>query len=430
MSLEILLFKFNLSHINRYGEDSAMENRPLFILAGNGPYENLGCEAIVRGTVDILRKSFTNPYFLAVTHFDNPVQYATQKKNETDSDISHAMLYQPVRRLTIPWFRRLKTKIQGRHYNLLNSATWGKELSMCCAVLSIGGDNYSLDYGIPRFHIDLDDYVYDAKKPLIIWGASIGPFRKVPEFEAFMKEHFKKVTAFFVRESISMEYLADLGFTSNVFRAADPAFIMKPHEPSKGKLNIPILNDAIGLNLSPLLGEYVRGISSHEWTVKTAKIIEHIAVSLNRPIYLIPHVTVPHSNDYTHLCNAFSIIEKRDEIYLVPPVLSAQETKWLIGKMAVFAGARTHATIASLSQGIPTLSFAYSIKAYGINKDIFNDTQFCLDIDSIQPGIIVERLSHLLRHSKEIRKKIFKNLPNIRNMAQRAGEYLYQILYN
>ena len=43
------------------------KDRPLFILAGNGPYENRGCEAIVRGTVKILRNYFQDPSFLCVS---------------------------------------------------------------------------------------------------------------------------------------------------------------------------------------------------------------------------------------------------------------------------------------------------------------------------------------------------------------------------
>lgn len=46
-----------------------MSDRPIFILGGNGPYENRGCEAIVRGTVKILRKYHKNPTFVCISHF-------------------------------------------------------------------------------------------------------------------------------------------------------------------------------------------------------------------------------------------------------------------------------------------------------------------------------------------------------------------------
>ena len=51
------------------------EEHPLFILAGNGPYENRGCEAIVRGTTKILRRYYQNPEFISVSDFQNEDQY-------------------------------------------------------------------------------------------------------------------------------------------------------------------------------------------------------------------------------------------------------------------------------------------------------------------------------------------------------------------
>src|SRR5512137_2610975 len=67
-----------------------MENeRPCFILAGNGPYDNRGCEAIVRGTTKILRDSFREPRFICISHFQNENQFHSQRRNETDEAIIH-----------------------------------------------------------------------------------------------------------------------------------------------------------------------------------------------------------------------------------------------------------------------------------------------------------------------------------------------------
>jgi colanic acid/amylovoran biosynthesis protein len=47
------------------------EERPLFILAGNGPYTNRECEAIVRGPTKIFREHFKDPRFPCVTHIQS-----------------------------------------------------------------------------------------------------------------------------------------------------------------------------------------------------------------------------------------------------------------------------------------------------------------------------------------------------------------------
>ena len=64
-----------------------------FILAGNGPYENRGCEAIVRGTCVILRHYFSDPRFLVFSNFLNDQQYGSQVAAEVDPSIIHKKIH-------------------------------------------------------------------------------------------------------------------------------------------------------------------------------------------------------------------------------------------------------------------------------------------------------------------------------------------------
>ena len=70
-----------------------------------------------------------------------------------------------------------------------------------------------------------------------------------------------------------------------------------------------------------------------------------------------------------------------------------------------FTGARTHATIAALSSCIPTLSFAYSIKAKGINRDIFGHEGYCLGPDQITPEIVTARIESMLETRDQIKNE-------------------------
>lgn len=45
--------------------------------------------------------------------------------------------------------------------------------------------------------------------------------------------------------------------------------------------------------------------------------------------------------------------------------------KGIISRCRFFIGARTHATIAAYSTGVPTLVVGYSVKARGIARDLF-----------------------------------------------------------
>lgn len=107
--------------------------------------------------------------------------------------------------------------------------------------------------------------------------------------------------------------------------------------------------------------------------------------------------------------------------YLVSPEYNAAETKWIISQMALFAGARTHSTIAALSSGIPTLSFAYSIKALGINRDIFGHTDYCLEPTDLDAEAVASRVTSMLDESAAIRNDLAEKIPAVQKAALSAG---------
>lgn len=408
-------------------------DRPLFILAGNGPYDNRGCEAIVRGTVKILRKYFENPHFVCISHFQSDQQFEDQKRRESDSEIIHFSTRRLNKRKVIKSAWKLETWYDVFHY-AINKDTFFRSvyrdmvpfLSKAEAVLSIGGDNYSLDYGIPSLFTALDDLVISHKKPIILWGASVGPFSSKPDYEKYMSDHLRKVTGIYARESETIRYLESIGVTENVYPVADPAFLMDP-KPPQNEINIE--NDAIGINLSPLMGRYVTSGDSEKWIAMAGDIIAEVSKRTGRHIYLMPHVTSPHSDDYAFMQKVISRLrEINHNITLIPPHYDAAEKKWIISRMAFFTGARTHSTIAALSSGVPTLSLAYSIKARGINRDIFGHTEYCMESRDIEPDSIVSKIISMLDQETSIRTELRERIPKIQKSALDAGLILEQLI--
>jgi len=390
-----------------------------FLFVGNGPYLNRGCEAIVRGSAVVLRKFFDSPKFVSV-NFDLGSGFYPQ---EVDPDITHIPVQLGFGSYT--WFVRNIFRLFG--------TTWfpilEKQIPQSAAVLALGGDNYSLDYGRPELFLDLIDYTISRKCPYVIWGASVGPFAKLgPEYERYVLKKLKKATAIFVREDISFHYLVEHGLAETVRRVADPAFTMEPSPPQCLGFDIP--EGAIGLNLSPLLAQYLpHGSSSGAYLSLIIACIEQILKQFGRPVILIPHVTVAHSNDYDLLNKVFDNFYRQGKpVYLLSSELPAQEIKWVIGKLTCFAGARTHSTIAALSSGVPTLSFAYSIKAKGINQDIFGHDEYTLDPHQITPETVTNSIGLLLKNEKEIRQTLSTSIPEVKERAFQAGAYLREIL--
>ncbi|MGB4341705.1 MAG: polysaccharide pyruvyl transferase family protein [Dysgonamonadaceae bacterium] len=406
-----------------------MSEKPTFILAGNGPYDNRGCEAIVRGTVKILRHYYKDPSFLCVSFFQNQEQFEKQKKEEFDPAIMHKQVNKRQSKFDPKWFFSLPLR---KISPSMNKNWMYKEilpfLDKSEAVLSIGGDNYSLDYGVPKSFTYLDDVVLEKNRPLIIWGASVGPFDKIPEYERYMVNHLKQVTGIFARESTTIEYLNKNKIIDNVYRVADPAFLMDATEPKSDKY-IKIEEKSIGINLSPLMAKYTNGEDLEAWIKFASDILAEIAKEIDEHIYLIPHVTTPNSNDFLFLKAVNSHLEDfKEKITLISPIYNASETKWIISKMKLFAGSRTHSTIASLSSCVPTLSFAYSIKAKGINEDIFGHDNFCLSPKELNPKNVIEKIKLISDQSSEIKATLRESIPRIQERALYAGKFLNEII--
>jgi len=140
-------------------------------------------------------------------------------------------------------------------------------------------------------------------------------------------------------------------------------------------------------------------------------------------------VTSPHSDDHVFMQKAISKIQgKKGNITLIHPNYNAAETKWIVSRMTLFAGARTHSTIAALSSGIPTLSFAYSIKSQGINRDIFGHTDFCIEPTSLNAGAVSDRIVSMLNETTAIRSDLGSRIPGVQKMAMSAGMGLKRLI--
>lgn len=413
------------------------EERPLFILAGNGPYDNRGCEAIVRGTTKILREYFRDPLFLCHSSFQTEDQFRRQCQEEYDPAITHLRRCCINKDYIMHNFWKRETVKALCQYHLNREAYYAAIYRNLCpylksasAVLSVGGDNYHIDGRLPISFTILDDLVLAHRRPLVIWGASVGPFSAMPDYERYMSAHLQKVSGIFARESITIDYLKSIGVEENVQSVADPAFLMDPVKPDGIKDDHPIDEEAIGLNLSPLMAKYVTGGDLEAWADIAASIISAVTRKTEMPIYLIPHVTELGSNDdYSFMQRTLSLISGNNKnITLIPPTYNAAETKWIISRMTLFAGARTHSTIAALSSSVPTLSFAYSIKARGINRDIFGHTDYCLEPAALDAETVSSRLLSMLNEKTGIQEYLTERIPRFQRAALNAGMELKQLI--
>lgn len=408
-----------------------LNRRSHFLLVGNATNANRGCEAILRGTVAILKREFGADIRITNASWGTPQEIAVQASCETDPSVRHVSTQSRMNRWSAAaWKGRLARRIL--QTPPLPYPLWEQALQRSVVALSVGGDTYSLDYGRPDLFVGLDRRVRDYNVPLVLWGASVGPFEADPEYSPVVFDHLRSFAGITVRESISLEYLRQHGFGENVYQVVDPAFAMDVREPKENPIDENVLASAIGLNISPAMAKYVTGGDLDQWLARATDIVVALCRKTARPVVLVPHVHWPglSNDDY-----AFTgLIAERARPLLpggalaVVPKLSAAETKWVISRCAVFAGMRTHSTIAAISSCVPTLSFAYSVKARGLNQDIFGSDEFCMEPEDLGPAPVTERVCHLLDRASSVRIHLADRVPELIAGAFAAGPILRRIL--
>ena len=90
----------------------------------------------------------------------------------------------------------------------------------------------------------------------------------------------------------------------------------------------------------------------------------------------------------------------------------------------MFIGARTHATIAAYSTGVPTLVAGYSVKARGIAKDIFGtDQNYVLPVQGFTRNEdLTEAFRWLCENEQHIRKYLKDKMPEYCSKSLSAGD--------
>ncbi|HEU0305515.1 MAG TPA: polysaccharide pyruvyl transferase family protein [Lysobacter sp.] len=105
----------------------------------------------------------------------------------------------------------------------------------------------------------------------------------------------------------------------------------------------------------------------------------------------------------------------------MPHELNAAQIKYVISQLRFFIGARTHSTIAALSSGIPTVSIAYSVKARGINRDLFGNERAVLPTTEVTADSLQQSLDWLLREERSLQETLARRIPQLQDEAKQAA---------
>lgn len=242
-------------------------------------------------------------------------------------------------------------------------------------IIPTGGDIFTSDYHNLRKHLS---FILAAKhKKIYLCGHTIGPF--TPEDEAYFLKVVQHIDLITVREKESFDYLKSLNIGTSFYQTADVAFTLPTLEQENAwqyiheRFNISKTDECVALSVSQGIIKYSE-LNEEEYYNAFADFVDYLN-SKGKTVLFIPHVMEknPSNNDLVACEAVFKKVKQPALNKIISGEPSATELKGIIGISECLIGTRTHSTIASLSQCIPTVSVAYSRKAYGIMKDIFGD---------------------------------------------------------
>lgn len=409
-----------------------------FYLAGQQHFGNRGCEALVRSTAIMLNETFGKVDILCPSL--NPTLDARQWPQAADLGVRFVQAVPYPAKLRW-WYRAvraipsLKSAWIPRAYHVPTHIL--QDVKECDAVIQIGGDNFTLDYTPAGLigNTAFSEMLMARGLPNVLWAASVGPFSKDSVIERYMQGFLHRLSLITIRESVTADYLKSIGVTANVRMVGDPAFLMPP-EPFDVEPLLPRKrgNGVLGLNFSPLVARF--GKAPSDALAVQEEIVQFVQEAQARfglSIMFVPHVDpldgTPLKSDSAFMSPLFArLTNLGDNISLAPRNLNAAQLKYLISQCRYFMGARTHSTIAGFSTGVPTASIAYSIKALGLNRDIFGHERYVIPTKTLTASSLSQTLQTLIDEESSIRSHLETTVPEIRQRSKLSAILLAETL--
>lgn len=372
---------------------------PKFVLYGIRGVYNYGTEAIVRGTVHILRRRW--PACRIVYASFRPEADRALLEDLTELEVAWAGRVSLAQRVV----HRVGRHIGWSHpYELpLNPAIYED----ADAVLCIGGDLYTLppvlSPSMKRFFspiVQTGERVLAKGVPWVLWAASVGPFETVPPAKAYYVRHLQRLPLITVREPVTQSYLADLGIRANVHPVADPAFALIRDSKSASRvpetLTPSLQGTSIAFNASPLAASYLANsrASMDNFVSRLTQSIERIVENGYR-VYLVPHVDAkwkPNDDDYAFLESLSERLRVRSAVKLLDRGLGFFGTKQILEQCGAVFAARMHCGINAVTSGKPAVFLGYSEKARGMSRYVYGNEAMFLPLDQLD----AERTQQLL----------------------------------
>ena len=364
-----------------------------FVLYNHVGSGNHGCEALVRSISHMLGEKDT---LLLSDAPEEEAKYGIADSIEVRPSMSKM-------RPTVQdfFFSYLQLKIRHDYFymDVLPYKPALKGLRSEDVLVSIGGDIFC--YENYRKYNLLHQYALKQVKHSILIGCSIEPDSLTDHALLKDLETFEFISA---RELITYNALKNAGL-KNVSYCPDTAFSLPAAETALPEHFIP--QNTVGINISPL---FLNKSADAELILENLRlVVRDVLSSSSASVAFVPHVVWENNDDRIPLQKLYQEFQSTGRVCLIEDQ-DARKLKWIISQCSYFIGARTHATIAAYSTGVPTLALGYSVKSRGIARDLFGaEEHYVLPYQDITSSdMLLKNFHWLIRHTEETKKTLME----------------------
>ncbi|MDX2187612.1 MAG: polysaccharide pyruvyl transferase family protein [Opitutaceae bacterium] len=269
-----------------------------------------------------------------------------------------------------------------------------------------GGDSFSDIYGFQRYllaTLAVASVIF-VKGDIVQFPQTYGPYKSwwSRVIARWILKHSSVIIARDTKSQAVAQSLVGSGKT--VHLSPDVAFALTPREPEQpeaAELTTRLGDKLIGVNINALMfhGGYNR---DNQFGLKidykefSHRVVSELLKLHEGSILLVPHTFAPEGDieSDNHVCEMiWSSLTKEEQkrTFVLRGALDCHELKAMIGKCEFFVGARMHSCIGALSQGVPCVGIAYSMKFKGVFESV-GMGDFVVDAREVTTEVALERV--------------------------------------
>jgi len=405
------------------------------VVTGIGDTRNNGCWAMAVSAMSSIRQASPVPVKFIVLNRKNAID--TQRLDFEDVEF----ISRPWSLVTLPgvrliWllFSTVLLTFQALLYYIsprkIIFGNYWRAMREANLVLDLSGDSISSVYNwVANLTVILPLLIARLiGKPYFLCAQSIGPFGK-GRIDRLTIKTLRSADLITIRENQTNRILSSHGIIDNVRRTQDLAFLLSPSgaDELQRLLNQEQLDPStkwMGVSVSSIIAGYA--FSDLPSTDREEAYLNAVAAFCDKSYELyglctlfVPHVVIPGKSDDRRVTSQVQDrMRHKETSHIISGAYTGAQLKALIGVCQFFVGSRMHATIAALSQGIPTVTLVYNHKTLGINGDVLNQHDYLIDIRCIGSNTfeatLNECFARLVTNAESVRTALQSILPKIR----------------